>query len=411
DGDVRAYAKFFKESLVTDKRIRRAKWLIEQRIADWTEEMTGAPYRWLDTQSAGRPDGIGFHFACCLSKAVPGGTWLEVKGQAAAEEVRLDDAFRQRCVENLIRAAAHLEQRDFVHGDLSPNNIIVNTRAAIGEPALYVIDFDGFVAPAVGRDLYRLASSEGETFGTLGYCPPDLERQHSNGDARVAPYSDRYARDMLLLELLCYEGSRMEDQPVCEWLELTASFDLERVGFHDALAHLKRPDVFTMSENERPSTDSLARALAIPRPPRVKQAAGWAGAFPGFNAPSPATVVEQFLSATTILLWLSCAALLGLFCVLSAQWLVTSPDDAMRAAMRLPIQLLIGGGVFVAGLTVLAFATDRPRMVNVLGWWFRIPARPDNARSENLNRLRAMGALLGIMIGLGVAVVILRRLG
>ena len=120
------------------------------------------------------------------------------------------------------------------------------------------------------------------------------------------------------------------------------------------------------------------------------------------------------LTRATQLLWMCCVALLGLSCVLGAPWLGGSAGDTAQLVLRLPIKVLIGGGVFIAGLTgltVLAFATDRPRMVNVLGWWFRIPARRENTRSETENQIRAVGMLLGIMFGLGVCIVILQGMG
>lgn len=407
NGIPQAYVKFFNELRITPKRTDRSKWLIQQELGKWVPELGGAPRYWVDTVTNGQPDGIGFHFACSLANAVPGVTWLEMK--AAGDHLGAE--FRRECVMNLIRGLVHLEQRDIVHGDLSPNNVIVNIGAAPGEPTLYIIDFDGFVAPAAGQDLYRLSATEGGTWGTKGYCPPDLERKASNGDLSIAPYSDRYARDMLLLELLCYDESCDFEKPVCEWPVQQVRQRLERSPVPDEFAYLRRPDIFTMPEKQRPSSERLAKALAIAYPPQVKRAADGMKGFPGFNAPMPASFAESVLTRGTQVLWLVCVALLGLFCVLGAQWVGGSASGIAQSALRLPIKLLIGGGVFIAsltGLTVVAFATDRPRMVNLLGWWFQIPARRDNTRSETENRIRAVGMLLGIMLVLAVCVVILQ---
>lgn len=414
NGTPRAYVKFFDELKVNAKRVGRTKWLIEQQMAQWLPELGGAPGAWVDTYGDGQPDGVGFHFACSLAKAVPGRTWLELKVDVADGVVRFSDDSRKRCVADLIRGLVHLEQRDIVHGDLSPNNIIVNIDATPGEPMLYLIDFDGFVAPAAGRDLYRLSAGEGGTFGTKGYCPPDLERRCSNNDLSVAPYSDRYARDMLLLELLCYDDTCDFEEPVCEWPVQQVRQGLERNPVPDEFAYLSRPDIFTMPEKQRPSTDTLAKGLAIAHPPRVKRAADWMKGFPGFNAPTPASFAESILTRAPQVLWLVCVALLGLFCVLGAQWIGGTTSGTGQLALRLPIKLLIGGGVFIAGLTgltVVAFATDRPRMVNLLGWWFQIPARRENTRSETENQIRAVGMLLGIMFLLAVGIVMLQGVG
>ena len=222
------------------KRVGRTRWLIDQQMGQWLPELAGAPRSWVNTYSDGQPDGIGFHFACSLAKAVPGRTWLEVKLDVADGAVRFGDELRRRCVTDFLRGLVHLEQRDIVHGDLSPNNIIVNIEAAAGEPVRYLIDFDGFVAPAAGRDLYRLSAAEGGTFGTKGYCPPDLERKCSNNDLSVAPYSDRYARDMILLELLCYDDPCDFEEPVCQWPVQQVRFGLERHPLSDEFAYLSR---------------------------------------------------------------------------------------------------------------------------------------------------------------------------
>ena len=55
--------------------------------------------------------------------------------------------------------------------------------------------------------------SEGGTFGTEGYCPPDLAAAAAEGDGSAAPYSDRYGRDMLLVELLFMDGGLSPDDP------------------------------------------------------------------------------------------------------------------------------------------------------------------------------------------------------
>ena len=176
DGEPRAYVKFFDELKVTPKRIARTKWLIEQRIDNWAPELRGAPNSWLDTQSVGGPTGTSFDFTCSMAQAVPGKTWLEVKLDIADGAARFDDELRHLCVENLIRGLVYLERAGMVHGDLSPNNVIVNLDAKPGDPALYLIDFDGFFADGAGR-LAHLSIGEGGTFGTRGYCPPELETE------------------------------------------------------------------------------------------------------------------------------------------------------------------------------------------------------------------------------------------
>ena len=100
-----------------------------------------------------------------------------------------------------------------MHGDLSPNNVIVDLDAQPDDPALYLIDFDAFFAPAAGANK-AVTVGEGGTYGTEGYCPPDLAAAVSEGDGSAAPYSDRYGRDMLILEFLLMGSGLPSDDPL-----------------------------------------------------------------------------------------------------------------------------------------------------------------------------------------------------
>ena len=151
NGKPWAYVKFFESSTVSAKRIERTKWLIEQGIDSWSPELRAAPSMWLDTQIWGQPQAVTFHFSCPLAQAAPGSTWLEVKADVCAGVVQLSSKIRWRCVENLLRSLVLLERADMIHGDLSHNNIVVDVHASDDEPMLYLIDFDGFVAPAAGH--------------------------------------------------------------------------------------------------------------------------------------------------------------------------------------------------------------------------------------------------------------------
>ena len=103
-----------------------------------------------------------------------------------------------------------------MHGDLSPNNVVIDLDAPRDDPALYLIDFDAFFAAAAGTNR-AVTVGEGGTYGTDGYCPPDLAAAASAGDASAAPYSDRYGRDMLLLEFLLMGRGLPTDDPPGHW--------------------------------------------------------------------------------------------------------------------------------------------------------------------------------------------------
>ena len=72
---------------------------------------------------------IDFQFAAYLAKAVPGETWLRRKSGIADGGTRFPEDLRWRCVTDLLLALAALERAELVHGDLSPNNVIIDLDA------------------------------------------------------------------------------------------------------------------------------------------------------------------------------------------------------------------------------------------------------------------------------------------
>jgi serine/threonine protein kinase len=163
------------------------------------------------------------------------------------------------------------EQEGIVHGDLSPNNIVIDIEARPDQPALYLIDFDAFVAPAAeGNAVVTVA--EGGTFGTEGYCPPDLAAAAAAGDGSAAPFSDRYGRDMLLVELLVLDGGLSPDDPPSSWNRehLECRFAAWQARSDpkslQTLAHLDPTTLFTLAEQDRPAAKELAAALGLSLP-------------------------------------------------------------------------------------------------------------------------------------------------
>ena len=118
-------------------------------------------------------------------------------------------------------ATAVLERPDIVHGDLSPNNIVIDPAAPAGEPALYLIDFDAFVAPAAGPD--RAVDWPPAEPTAPKAIARRTSRRAAAGDGSAAAYSDRYGRDMLILELLLMDPGFSPDDPPAIW-------DRQRLG-------------------------------------------------------------------------------------------------------------------------------------------------------------------------------------
>jgi serine/threonine protein kinase len=270
DRAVAAYLKFFTRP--TPKRLARTAWLIAQQLHTWLPGLAAAPLLWVDTR-AGRRPASKLDFAGCLSRAVPGKTWLELKTSIQENSLPFSREFRWRCVRDLVLALAVLEQEGIVHGDLSPNNIVIDIDAPPDQPALYVIDFDAFVAATAG-DNGAVAAAEGGTFGTEGYCPPDLAVAAGRGEGSVAPYSDRFGRDMLLFELLMMDCGLSPDDPPASWggdqlkrrhaaWKARCDPDLLRT-----LPQLEPASLFALAEQDRPASKELAAGLSLSLPLR-----------------------------------------------------------------------------------------------------------------------------------------------
>jgi serine/threonine protein kinase len=273
-GQVAAYLKFF--TTPSQVRLDRTRWLVAQQMHAWAPQLCAAPSAWVDSRQDGRPDGAEFDLTGCFATAAQGETWLELKYRLCENRAKFDKDLRWQCLRDLVAALAVLEKAGIVHGDLSPGNILVNVRPASGTPALAVIDFDAFVAQTGGGRL-ALTAGDGGTYGTEGYCPPDLVQKAQAGDRSVAPYSDRHSRDMLLLELLLTGPEFPAEAPPRDWprdkLERRYRAFLSTVPADStaAVQHLQPPAVFGLAEPQRPASVVLAKALALALPsPQVK---------------------------------------------------------------------------------------------------------------------------------------------
>lgn len=123
-GATAAYIKFF--STDSPKRFTRAEWLIAQKVPKWLPQLSAAPAQWLDSRVVGRPDGVDFDLTGCVAALAPGDTWLELKYPLSENPVLLTLEQRWRLVSELIATLAVLEPAGLIHGDLSPNNLVID---------------------------------------------------------------------------------------------------------------------------------------------------------------------------------------------------------------------------------------------------------------------------------------------
>jgi hypothetical protein len=355
-GEAALYAKFSDPAKVTAKRIERMMWLVGQQIHEWTAEIRGAPRAWITTHTVGRvcPE---FDFACTLSEAVPGKTWHETKVDISSGKSAWDKSRRERCVHDFLRALSVLERSDLIHGDLSPGNLVLDLTAAQGKPSLYLIDFDAFVCTRAGK-LRSLSAKEGGTYGTHGYCPPELTEAILGGTQDVAPYTDRYSRDVLLVELLGFESSFGFEEPASNWDRSKRRTALQKRPLARQLSHLLDDKLFELAHDQRPSSVELCRALGITTPPRVRARRS----YPSKTTFAPTYVSVhayeriarfsvRFLVAACVLQW----ALLS-FLFSTRLFPSSSANHASVAGLLLllPARLLVSLPLLLAGVVLFA---------------------------------------------------------
>ncbi len=292
------FIKLYKAELKA-KRLRRLQWLINQRLWSWDECFRGAPRGWVSTQQHGRPDGIDRDFGGVRLTAVPGSIWQDWKTRLETQQTEWSDHVRISLAKQLVRALAMLEQAGLTHGDISEGNVLVHNDGVSG-PKLYIIDFDGFVyrpqetcgiprrwsiqllrqligqstlfsteIPTLDADDCKLTVEEGGTIGTRNYAPTELmkefdERRHHN----LSPVSDTHARDVFLVELLCWGLDECGDESPLEWdtAQKKAAANIIRATAAP-LQYLLNGDVLDLATQRRPNSVELASQWSITLPP------------------------------------------------------------------------------------------------------------------------------------------------
>jgi len=209
--------------------------------------------------------------------------------------------------------------------------------------------------------------------------------------SQATPFSDGYARDMLLLELLCFDSDCDFEAPPMRWDHALIASGLANGVLGQRMQHLQSDDVFQQAEERRPTSRDLAWAVGVPTPPRIKQPRPSRQTPVELrNAPNNHLLgnVESWLRKGIVLLWLLCVVHVALVAVWFTGWLLG--DGSVQTMTPTGTRLLLGARLFLtagaflggfAGLSLLAFAERQPRFINVVGFWFRIPARPIVDRS------------------------------
>ena len=275
----------------TPAKMERTAWMIGQRLHLLSEAFMGAPQIWVNTESHGRPAGVGFDFGGTIHGLAFGTSWKSWKedvemGQRDEPSVDLRFQFAQSLIHRLACLEA-VGPSGFVHGDISDANVMLNTI----DGTVNLIDFDCFVFESPTLQRSKLIVRDGGSKGTPGYIPHPFRE---DGSLDLAPTGDRFARDMMLLELLGFRGGDPIDVSPLYWEgQEDLLDDIKRMAESLHLKHLQEMNVFDAQEAERPSSFELAERLGLQVENNVHQTLASPPALPNEKPAQVSTETKQ----------------------------------------------------------------------------------------------------------------------
>jgi len=203
DNGKRDYLKVFTKP--NQLRSTRTRWLAQSRLREKLPQPSAVPYHLVEQRWT--REGVEYRFQGHIGSDLQGPTWRVIRRDVLAEKQWLPSIEeRLSLVRSLFRTLLLLEDQGLIHGDLSPQNVVVLRSNSVCEVRL--LDFDGFVHP----DVPPMTWSKGGTLGTAGYQPPDLQPGES-----AFPIGDRYAASVLALEMLLCNATTPPEIPLTQW--------------------------------------------------------------------------------------------------------------------------------------------------------------------------------------------------
>ena len=269
NGVTAAFFRIPKPTIVTQPYIHRTSWLIGQELHRKHKVFANLPQMWWSTETHGQQNSFPFPFVGTLHGLAKGLSWKTWKSNCNFGDLLPNDGStrheptkqeRLALAKSFIQTLAFLEcfgAKGFVHGDLSDANLMIDPSSM----TVSLIDFDAFIFESSTLKFPRLTVQNSGSKGTTGYIPEWLDKSTSFDHH---PLGDRFARDILLIELLGFCEGDPEDGSPLLWSgqdELLGEItELARVL---QLSHLTDMSVFTAEENERPSSFTLAQKLNL----------------------------------------------------------------------------------------------------------------------------------------------------
>ena len=261
DGERVAFFRSLFAMAATPAKMERTSWMIGQRLHLLSAAFMGAPQLWVNTESQGRPAGVEFDFAGTVHGIALGTSWKSWK-EDVEMGLRNEPSLDLRCqlAKGLIQRLACLEavgRSGFVHGDISDANVMLDDASG----RVNLIDFDCFVFDSPTLNRPKLTIRDGGSKGTPGYIPDWLSEDSS---VDLSPLGDRFARDMMLIEILGFrEGDPIDLSPLYWTGQEELLDDIKTLATSLKLNHLQSMHAFEANESERPSSFELANKLGL----------------------------------------------------------------------------------------------------------------------------------------------------
>jgi hypothetical protein len=202
-GPLSSFMKIFREEV--PERDARAQFLVLEKglAASHPWMFHGVPYTVIGRGTQINGVYITGHVALQIGAAFgkPAEDFQRLKAQDKWDGRYIPET-RKFLAAQLCAAVATMEESNFVHGDLSPGNIMIGPGPTDGQPICTLCDFDGFFHPQA-PNLPRMF----RPLGSPGYQYPDLQNRISADKGMsetIRVETDRFALAALVCELVIW---------------------------------------------------------------------------------------------------------------------------------------------------------------------------------------------------------------
>jgi serine/threonine protein kinase len=270
-GAMHVFLKVFKQDI--PQRHARSEFLVRLGLAKHHEWIfQGVPYGWFNKQSVNGTEIVG-HLTkfIGLQYGKPGEDFGVLKEEG--EWSVFTDQERRAFATHLASAICGLERLQFVHGDLSPGNIMIGP-GPNGRNVCCLCDFDGFYHPSQPLLPRRFDGQPVRPLGNPEYRYPALIEKitadKSDSDNSIVVETDRFALGVLICEMVVWNENvakrlgrpQLLDERIISSRGLSAIPDNVKATFPRGFALLER-SLKAGSWEDMPAPDEWLNCLGI----------------------------------------------------------------------------------------------------------------------------------------------------